>query len=184
MLLSLCSLSFPLPIGGRGRKTCFFYRSSKKILFNYQKTKRQRRKEVWHCKTTQYFTYFLQYHIGRSTVLTTGTTPIQEGIIGFKQRILYISKSTKNVCWKNNYRMKIETLLPWIEKGEEYKRHRKSVKESWDKPHRESLQPRKRQSLFVAAYLDQTLEMALCPKFCVTELCSISLKQGPNQLQS
>ena len=84
----------------------------------------------------------------------------------------------------SNYRMKTKTLLPWIEKGEEYERGRKSVKESWDKPHTESLQLRKRQSLSVTAYLDQTLEMALCPKFCVTELCSISLKQGPNQLRS
>lgn len=80
--------------------------------------------------------------------------------------------------------MKINTLLPWIEKGEEYETGRKSVKESWDKPHRESLQPRKRQSLSVTAYLDQALEMALCPKFWVTELCLISLKQGPNQLWS
>lgn len=150
------------------------------LIIKRQKGRRERGM-IW--QNYLIFHYLLQFHTGRPTILNCHCQH-RVGIIGFKQRTLYISKSTINVCWKNNHRMKIETLLPWIEQGEEYERGRRSVRESWDEPHRDSLQPRKRQSLSVTAYLDQTLEMALCPKFCLTELCSISWKQGPNQLRS
>jgi hypothetical protein len=61
-------------------------------------------------------------------------------------------------------------------KGEGLEKYKRALRQTTQrKP-----SPRERLSLSVTAYLDQTLEMALCPKFCATELCLISfLKQGP-----
>lgn len=108
MLFLLYSLFFPLPIGGRGRKTCFFYRSSKTksfLIIERQKGRAERKYDIAKLLSISYIFYNIMLE-----GLLSSQLPLhqyREDIIGFKQRILYISKSTINVCWKNNYRMKI-----------------------------------------------------------------------------
>lgn len=136
-MFSFLSLTMLRERGEGAEKHAFFIDTQKK---NILIIKRQKAREKRSTTQQNYSTFHIFSTISCWKAYYPHNCHCQyrEGIIDFKQRTLYIRKSTINVCWKNNYRMKIETLLLWIEKGEEYKRNRKSVKESWDKPHRQS----------------------------------------------
>lgn len=164
---------------GRRYKIGFFYKSfRKKSLFQWSKHRNAGRREMCHSNTTWYDLIFYNVFIRRPP--GPHNCHSRESIVGFKPRLLHINKATIYICWKQ---LRNENLNPSALNSKWRSLKKKKKSKSPETSYTEKAFSKEKDDLCLFLLIWARLWKWPYAQNSVTELCSIRLKQGPNQLK-